>query len=191
MSYRIGRDEVPVTLATERGMVAALEGARFRLDAVSLTFSESVPGGGARPHRHHYQEVFIVAEGRVAFTIGEATVEAAAGDVVVVPGDTDHAFANIGDGPLRLIGIHGSPTRPRGGDRCRRRMRNGKRRPCAGGMTWRRSGRTVRWCRSSSPPSSAPRPAGASSTRGAARGRRVSSSSSKATASTGSISRRR
>ena len=67
---------------------------------------DAEPGQGPGLHKHPYEEVFIVQEGRGAFTIGDAEVELAAGEIGIVPPDTPHKFVNSGDGPLRQIDIH-------------------------------------------------------------------------------------
>jgi mannose-6-phosphate isomerase-like protein (cupin superfamily) len=64
------------------------------------------PGGGPRLHRHPYAETFVVRSGRGLFTIGDRTVEAGAGDILVVPPDTPHKFENLGPGPLDTIDVH-------------------------------------------------------------------------------------
>jgi mannose-6-phosphate isomerase-like protein (cupin superfamily) len=42
----------------------------------------------------------------VSFTVEEETVEATAGDIVVVPAETPHKFVNSGSAALRQISIH-------------------------------------------------------------------------------------
>ena len=64
------------------------------------------PGGGPGLHTHPYDETFVVLEGKAVFTAGDETVEAEAGLIVVVPGDTPHKFVNSGDGVLRMVTIH-------------------------------------------------------------------------------------
>ncbi len=63
-------------------------------------------GYGPRLHRHPYEEVFIIQEGRARYTVGEVTLEAEAGQVIVVPPNTPHKFANLGPGRLRQVDIH-------------------------------------------------------------------------------------
>lgn len=75
---------------------------------ISFIWVDVPPGGGPRLHKHPYAEVFIILEGRVTFTLGAASVEARAGQVVIAPPDTPHKFVNSGDGPLRQIDIHTS-----------------------------------------------------------------------------------
>jgi mannose-6-phosphate isomerase-like protein (cupin superfamily) len=64
------------------------------------------PGGGPRLHRHPYAEIFVIRSGRGLFTIGDETVEATAGQILVCPPDTPHKFENLGPGPLETIDIH-------------------------------------------------------------------------------------
>ena len=61
------------------------------------------PGGGVPPHIHPaVEERFHVLEGRVAFLAGRKWVEAGAGEEVVVPPGTRHAYRNKSDAPARF-----------------------------------------------------------------------------------------
>ena len=40
------------------------------------------------------------------FTVGAATVEGVAGQIIVVPPNTPHTFANLGPGRLRQVDSH-------------------------------------------------------------------------------------
>ena len=64
------------------------------------------PGTGPRLHRHPYAEVFVVQEGRATFTVDGKTIDAVAGQVVVVQPGEAHTFVNTGDGPLKQLDIH-------------------------------------------------------------------------------------
>jgi mannose-6-phosphate isomerase-like protein (cupin superfamily) len=70
----------------------------------------SAPGEGPRLHRHPYEEVFVVHEGHATFTFGDEEIEAGPGDVLVAPPGVAHKFVNTGDGPLRQVDIHVSPS---------------------------------------------------------------------------------
>jgi mannose-6-phosphate isomerase-like protein (cupin superfamily) len=76
---------------------------------VSLIFVDNRPGEGPSLHRHPYHEIFIVLEGRSTFTAGSATLEAGAGQIVVVRPGVAHKFVNSGRGRLRQVDIHASP----------------------------------------------------------------------------------
>jgi quercetin dioxygenase-like cupin family protein len=72
---------------------------------VSFFLSHNRPGTGPSLHRHPYAETFIVEEGDVIFTVGESTIEASAGDIVVVPAGAPHKF--VSRAPThRQISIH-------------------------------------------------------------------------------------
>ena len=45
-------------------------------------------------------------EGRATYTVGSDTLEAVAGQVLIVGAETPHKFVNSGDGPLRQVDIH-------------------------------------------------------------------------------------
>jgi quercetin dioxygenase-like cupin family protein len=72
---------------------------------VSVFLSHNKPGTGPRLHRHPYEETFIVEEGTVLFTVGDETIEARAGDIVVVPAGTPHKFVSQAE-THRQISIH-------------------------------------------------------------------------------------
>jgi mannose-6-phosphate isomerase-like protein (cupin superfamily) len=57
---------------------------------------------------HPYQEIFVIQAGQVTFTLGDATIEATAGQIVIAPARIPHKFVNSGKTPLRSINIHPS-----------------------------------------------------------------------------------
>jgi quercetin dioxygenase-like cupin family protein len=75
---------------------------------VSFFLSHNKPGTGPELHRHPYEETFIVEEGEVLFTVGQSTIEARAGDIVVVPAGTPHKFVSRSM-THRQISIHPVP----------------------------------------------------------------------------------
>ncbi len=72
---------------------------------VSFFLSHNTPGTGPKLHSHPYEETFIVEEGEVHFTVGERTIEARAGDIVVVPAGAPHKFLSRG-ATHRQVSIH-------------------------------------------------------------------------------------
>jgi len=70
---------------------------------VSFIYVDMHPGEGVRLHRHGYDEVFVILEGNVRFTVGGDVVNASAGDVVVGPASVPHAFVSVGPGVLRQM----------------------------------------------------------------------------------------
>lgn len=62
------------------------------------------PGRMAPPHVHHREEeTFLITEGRLTFQIGEQTIEAGPGDIVVGPRDVPHRFTAGSDGATVLF----------------------------------------------------------------------------------------
>lgn len=74
--------------------------------SISFFITRNLPGTGPKLHRHPYEETFIIQEGEGRYTVGEETIEAGAGEIVVVPAGTPHKFVNTGTGRLRQINIH-------------------------------------------------------------------------------------
>jgi quercetin dioxygenase-like cupin family protein len=98
-AYLVKVDQLP------RGENASIFHGHAHGAQVSFFLSHNKPGTGPGLHRHPYEETFIVEEGEVLFTVGERTVEASAGDIVVVPPGTPHKFVSRG-ATHRQISIH-------------------------------------------------------------------------------------
>jgi quercetin dioxygenase-like cupin family protein len=72
----------------------------------SFFVSRHAPGEGPDLHRHPYEETFIMLEGTASFTVDGETVEAHAGQIVVVPAGAAHGFVNSGEGRLLQVSVH-------------------------------------------------------------------------------------
>ena len=86
------------------------EGSRFGTDLSVIFYTTDEVGRGPKLHRHPYDEIFIVREGRALFTVGETQFEAFAGQVVFGPANVPHKFVNLGPGRLETTDIHSTPT---------------------------------------------------------------------------------
>jgi quercetin dioxygenase-like cupin family protein len=75
--------------------------------SVSFFVTNAVEGAGPGPHRHPYEETFVVLAGSATFTVDGEAIEAAAGTIVVVPAGAVHGFAAGPDG-MRSVNIHGN-----------------------------------------------------------------------------------
>jgi mannose-6-phosphate isomerase-like protein (cupin superfamily) len=72
------------------------------------------PGYQTPLHWHPYVECLFILEGTMeAWLEGKEDQPARleVGDMIALPACVPHVFRNAGDGTLRLLGIHGSPTR--------------------------------------------------------------------------------
>ena len=63
------------------------------------------PGGGPGPHRHDFEETFILLEGEVQVTFRGKKSIARAGDTVNIPSNAPHQFHNTSSKPVRLLCI--------------------------------------------------------------------------------------
>lgn len=70
-------------------------------DAFSIIETVNAPGKGPPRHRHPQAEIFRVIEGRYLYEVNGNRFYAEAGDVVSIPGNTEHAFVNVTDMPAR------------------------------------------------------------------------------------------
>ena len=97
----LNRDELPRDENTYE-----FEGIHYQDSEVSFIWVDMPPGGSVRLHKHPYKEIFIIQEGVSTFTVDTTTLEAVAGQIIIVPADVPHKFANNGDGQLKQIDIH-------------------------------------------------------------------------------------
>ena len=67
------------------------------------------PGGGPPPHRHDFEETFVVLDGRLDLTFRGITQVAGAWTTVNVPANAPHQFHNSSDAPARLLCICAPP----------------------------------------------------------------------------------
>jgi quercetin dioxygenase-like cupin family protein len=63
------------------------------------------PGGGPPPHRHDFEETFIVLEGEIEATFRGKTVAVKAGETIHIPANAPHQFRNAGDRAARMVCI--------------------------------------------------------------------------------------
>lgn len=103
MHYLIPKEDLRINET-----VFKFQGEEYGGVAGSFFWVFTLPGQGAKLHKHPYQEVFVLQAGRVTFTIGDITLEVSAGNVVVAPANTPHKFTNTGTEPLQMISFHPS-----------------------------------------------------------------------------------
>jgi quercetin dioxygenase-like cupin family protein len=88
------------------GMSHQFIGADHGEVGISVYIVNSPPGRGTRQHRHPYDEVAFVREGRGRWTVEGETREAGPGDILVVKAGQIHSFVNVGDVPLVQLDVH-------------------------------------------------------------------------------------
>jgi quercetin dioxygenase-like cupin family protein len=102
--YRVRQEDLPF-IGSSHNFVGADNG-DVQISAFLL---RALPGQGPGPHRHPYDEVQFVREGRGRYIVNEKEFEAGAGDILVIKAGEIHGFKCIGDAPLVQVDIHLSP----------------------------------------------------------------------------------
>ena len=102
--YRIRQQDLPF-----RGSSYNFVGAEHGDVNVSVFLFRGQPGAGPGPHRHPYDEVQFIQEGRGSWVVNGEAFEAAAGDILVIKAGEVHSFTNIGDTLLVQLDVHLSP----------------------------------------------------------------------------------
>ena len=77
---------------------------------VSVFLFSGAPGSGPGPHRHPYDEIQFIREGRGRYLVDGKEFEAGAGDILVIKAGEVHEFKCIGEVPLVQVDVHLSPT---------------------------------------------------------------------------------
>jgi mannose-6-phosphate isomerase-like protein (cupin superfamily) len=102
VNYKIlNRDDLPYD-----GNTYEFQGIQYPDTNVSFIWVDMPPGGTIRLHKHPYEEIFIIQEGLATFTVDSATLEARAGQIIIVPAEVPHKFMNLSDKQLKQIDIH-------------------------------------------------------------------------------------
>jgi mannose-6-phosphate isomerase-like protein (cupin superfamily) len=63
------------------------------------------PGGGPPPHRHDFEETFIILEGEMQATFRGKKSVVGAGETINIPANAPHQFHNISSAPTRMLCI--------------------------------------------------------------------------------------
>lgn len=102
MAQIINTNELPGTTARQ------FEGNSYADVPVSFFVSATPPGRGPALHTHPYAEVFVIQAGSLTFVVGTETIEATAGQIIIVPAETPHKFTNTGTAVAQHMDIHTS-----------------------------------------------------------------------------------
>lgn len=102
--YRVRQHDLPFK-GSSHHFVGAVNGDV----AVSAFLLSALPGRGPGPHRHPYDEIQFLREGRGLYVVNGEEFEAGAGDILVIKAGEIHSFRCIGDAPLVQVDIHCSP----------------------------------------------------------------------------------
>jgi quercetin dioxygenase-like cupin family protein len=101
---RIRQEDLPL-----RGSSYNFVGADQGDVGISAFLFNGGPGRGPGPHRHPYDEIQFIREGRGRYTVNGEEFEAGAGDILIIKAGEVHSFTCIGDEPLVQLDVHVSP----------------------------------------------------------------------------------
>jgi mannose-6-phosphate isomerase-like protein (cupin superfamily) len=111
MTYLVSPASLPEFQSGQPGIAArVLNGGAHGVPGISIILNETAVDDGAPWHRHGYDELFLIQEGRCIFTIGDEIVAAAAGQIVLAPAAVPHSFRNPGPDTLRMVAVHAAPA---------------------------------------------------------------------------------
>jgi len=102
--YKIRQQDLPF-----KGSSHQFVGADHGDVNVSVYLLNAQPGNGPGPHRHPYDEIQFVREGRGLYIVDGTEFEAGAGDILVIKAGEVHSFRCIGNAPLVQVDVHLSP----------------------------------------------------------------------------------
>lgn len=85
-----------------------LEGRYYGWDNATVQVTETGPGYGPPMHMHPVEEIFILVEGEVAFTVGDEIHDMKAPAVVRVPPYTPHNVTTLGPGRNKMVDFFSS-----------------------------------------------------------------------------------
>ena len=102
--FRIRQDDLP-HIGSSHNFVGADQGNV----GISVFLFHGKPGSGPGPHRHPYDEVQFVREGRGIWNVNGLEFEAGDGDILIIKAGEVHSFRAIGETPLVQVDVHLSP----------------------------------------------------------------------------------
>jgi quercetin dioxygenase-like cupin family protein len=102
--HRVRHEDLPFAGSSHRFV-----GADHGNVNVSVFLFNGNPGSGPGPHRHPYDEVQFIREGRGRYNVDGKEFEAGAGDILVIKAGEIHSFKCIGEAPLVQLDVHLSP----------------------------------------------------------------------------------
>ena len=82
-----------------------MEGKEYGFDSISLILTETLPGGGPPLHTHESEEAHVLRHGRVKYSMGDSSFTVEGPYILKVPAGVPHAFVNVGDTVLNLMGV--------------------------------------------------------------------------------------
>jgi quercetin dioxygenase-like cupin family protein len=70
-----------------------------------LVMNELAPDMQVVPHSHDFDQIAVIVQGRMRFTLGGETVDVEAGEVLLIPAGVEHAGEVLGDEPALNLDV--------------------------------------------------------------------------------------
>jgi quercetin dioxygenase-like cupin family protein len=102
--HRVRQQDLPF-IGSSHNFVGAEQGNV----GISVFLFDGLPGSGPGPHRHPYDEVQFIREGRGRYVVDGKEFEAGSGDILVIKAGEIHNFKCIGETRLVQLDVHLSP----------------------------------------------------------------------------------
>jgi len=80
-----------------------MEGEFYGWDNATIQVAEAGPGIGPPIHTHPVEEIFVLVEGKIAFTVDGEVLDMTGPAVVRVPPNTPHNVTTLGSGRNKLV----------------------------------------------------------------------------------------
>ncbi len=65
--------------------------------AIEIFDTHGIPGGGPPPHKHRWEEIYVVLSGRMDVFVDGKTLHIGPGEFAHVPADTPHGYTTLDD----------------------------------------------------------------------------------------------
>lgn len=65
--------------------------------AIEIFDTRGIPGGGPPPHKHKWEEIYVVLSGRMDVFVDGKTLRIGPGEFAHVPADTPHGYTTLDD----------------------------------------------------------------------------------------------
>lgn len=65
--------------------------------AIEIFDTKGIPGGGPPPHKHKWEEIYVVLSGRMDVLVDGKTLHLGPGEFAHVPADTPHGYTTLDD----------------------------------------------------------------------------------------------
>jgi mannose-6-phosphate isomerase-like protein (cupin superfamily) len=97
-----GQGELALTGATQLMILEDGSTTSHRLGIAEITIAPHTAGPPQHRHARHDEGFYVVA-GIAQFTVGQQTIQAPRGTLVMIPPGAPHTFANVGDETVVLL----------------------------------------------------------------------------------------